>query len=85
MVVELAKGGEVGKYTGYYYTASMAAQICAPILSGVLYDVFGMRAMFFSFGTVFVVLSFVTMFFVKHGDSKAEKQGVLEALGGADD
>ena len=85
MVVELAKGGEVGKYTGYYYTASMAAQIIAPILSGALYDVFGMRNVFFAFGTVFVVLSFVTMFFVKHGDSKAEKQDALEALGGADD
>ena len=85
MVVELAKGGEVGKYTGYYYTASMAAQIVAPILSGFLYDIFGMRAMFFSFGTVFVAASFVTMFFVKHGDAKAEKQDALAALGGADD
>ena len=85
MVVELAKGGEVGKYTGYYYTASMAAQIIAPILSGILYDAFGMRAMFFSFGTVFVVFSFVTMFFVKHGDAKAEKQDALSALGGSDD
>ena len=85
MVVELARGGDVGKYTGYYYTASMAAQIVAPILSGALYDAFGMRAMFFSFGTVFVVLSFVTMFFVKHGDAKPEVQGALESLGGADD
>ena len=85
MVVELAKGGEVGKYTGYYYTASMAAQIVAPILSGFLYDLFGMRIMFFSFGTLFVALSFVTMFFVKHGDAKAEKVDALSALGGADD
>ena len=85
MVVELAKGGEVGKYTGYYYTASMAAQIVAPILSGILYDAFGMRAMFFAFGTVFVALSFLTMFFVKHGDAKAEKVDALSALGGADD
>ena len=85
MVVELARGGEVGKYTGYYYTASMAAQIVAPILSGILYDAFGMRAMFFSFGTIFVVFSFITMFLVKHGDAKAEKQDALEALGGADD
>ena len=92
MVVELAKGGEVGKYTGYYYTASMAAQIVAPILSGALYDLFnmftngnGMRCVFFAFGTVFVALSFVTMFFVKHGDAKAEKVDALEALGGADD
>ena len=85
MVVELAKGGEVGKYTGYYYTASMAAQIVAPILSGFLYDQFGMRNMFFSFGALFVALSFVTMFFVKHGDAKAEKMSALESLGGADD
>ena len=95
MVVELAKGGEVGKYTGYYYTASMAAQIVAPILSGAIYkiaglivggdDIEGMRYTFFAFGTLFVVLSFVTMFFVKHGDAKAEKQNALEALGGADD
>ena len=85
MVVELAKGGEVGKYTGYYYTASMAAQIVAPILSGFLYDAFTMRAMFFSFGTVFVALSFVTMFFVRHGDARPETQGALESLAGADD
>ena len=85
MVVELAKGGEVGKYTGYYYTASMAAQIVAPILSGALYDLFGMRAMFFSFGTFFVAMSFITMFFVKHGDAKPEAQGALESLAGADD
>lgn len=85
MVVELAKNGEVGKYTGYYYTASMAAQIVAPVLSGILYDLVGMRIMFFLFGTIFVVFSFITMFFVKHGDAKAEKQNALEALGGADD
>lgn len=85
MVVELAKGGEVGKYTGYYYTASMAAQIVAPILSGALYDAIGMREVFFAFGTIFVALSFVTMFFVKHGDAKPEAQGTLESLGVADD
>ena len=85
MVVELARGGDVGKYTGYYYTASMSAQIVAPILSGVLYDLVGMRIIFFLFGTVFVAASFVTMFFVKHGDSLPERQGALESLGGADD
>ena len=81
MVVELARGGDVGKYTGYYYTASMAAQIVAPILSGFLYDLFGMRYVFFAFGTVFVALAFVTMFFVKHGDAKPiKKESVLENL-----
>ena len=66
------------KYKGD--TASMAAQIVAPILSGALYDLIGMRAVFFAFGTVFVALSFVTMFFVKHGDSKPEVKGALESL-----
>ena len=84
MVVELAKAGDVGKYTGYYYTASMSAQIVAPILSGFLYKI-SMRAFFFSFGTVFVALSFITMLFVKHGDSKPEKQSALESLGADED
>lgn len=84
MVVELAKSGDVGKYTGYYYTASMSAQIVAPILSGFLYNI-SMRAFFFSFGTVFVALSFITMFFVKHGDSKPRKQSALDSLGADED
>lgn len=70
MVVELAINGNVGKYTGYYYTASMAAQIVAPIASGMLYDLVGIEHVFFIFGCVFVCFSFVTMLFVKHGDSK---------------
>ena len=69
MVVELAKHGDVGKYTGYYYTASMAAQIVAPILSGILYDALGMRYVFFAFGAFFVLCAFVTMSLVRHGDS----------------
>ncbi len=83
-VVELAKSGNTGKYTGYYYTASMSAQIAAPILSGFLYDI-NMRVFFFLFATVFVAGSFVTMFFVKHGDSKPQKQGALESLGADED
>ncbi|MBR3691425.1 MAG: MFS transporter [Clostridia bacterium] len=81
MVVELAKHGDVGKYTGYYYTASMSAQIVAPILSGFLYDIFGMRHIFFSFGSFFVLCAFVTMFFVRHGDSiPLRKKSALENL-----
>ena len=81
MAVELAKGGDMGKYTGYYYTASMSAQIIAPILSGFLYDLIGMRRVFFLFGTAFVMFSFVTMLFVKHGDAKVEvKKDLLEQL-----
>ena len=85
MVVELAKGSDVGKYTGYYYTASMAAQIVAPLLSAVFYDKIGMRETFFPFAVVFVLFSFITMLFVKHGDAKPEKQDALESLAGAED
>ena len=84
MVVELAKGGDVGKYTGFYYTASMAAQIVTPIFSGFLVQILGWW-IFFPYAALFAGCAFVTMFFVKHGDAKPEAQGTLEALAGADD
>ena len=71
MVVELCSGGDVGKYTGFYYTASMAAQTLTPMVSGFLMDKLGMTALF-PYATVFVALAFVTMLFVTHGDSKVE-------------
>ena len=69
MVVELSRGGDVGKYTGFYYTASMAAQTVTPWFSGLLMDKLGMTSLF-PYATVFVALAFLTMMFVKHGDSK---------------
>ena len=76
MVVELARGGDVGKYTGFYYTASMAAQIVTPVLSGIFLDI-DMKFLF-PYATVFVLLSFMTMLFVRHGDVKpaAPKAGI---------
>ena len=79
MVVELSSGGNVGKYTGFYYTASMAAQVATPMLSGLLMDKWGMRVLF-PYATVFVALAFVTMLFVHHGDSKPDAVMGLEAL-----
>lgn len=85
MVVELSRGGDVGKYTGFYYTASMAAQTVTPYLSGLLMDRIGMTTLF-PYATAFVSLAFVTMLFVRHGDSRpAPARDRLEALGGADD
>ena len=84
MAVELAKNGDVGKYTGFYYTASMTAQIVTPILSGFLIDKIGWQV-FFPYAAIFVGCAFVTMSFVKHGDSRPEAQDALESLAGADD
>jgi MFS family permease len=91
MVVEMSRGADVGKYTGYYYTASQSAQIITPILSGAVleygYKLLGSTnpdagyVLLFPYGALFVALSFVTMLFVRHGDSKAEKKAdVMEYL-----
>lgn len=71
MVLEMAKGSDVGKFTGYYYAFSMSAQIVTPILSGVLFDYIGYHVLF-PYAAFFVALSFVMVLFVKHGDSKLE-------------
>lgn len=79
MVVELAKNSNVGKYTGWYYTASMSAQVITPILSGAIMDISKSMLPLFPYACVCVCLAFVTMFFVKHGDSKpTKKNSVLE-------
>ena len=81
MVVEMCSGADIGKYTGYYYTASMAAQIVTPIFSGFLMDLPGLgMTVLFPYAAIFAGLAFMTMFFVKHGDAKPESKKGLEAL-----
>ncbi len=79
MVVEMSRGCDVGKFTGFYYTFSMAAQIVTPILSGVLLEI--SYGTLFPYAAVCVAISFVTMLFVRHGDSKPEPvKNKLEAF-----
>ena len=77
MVVELAKGSNVGKYTGYYYAFSMAAQILTPILSGFFMDLIHPKVLF-PYATLFVASAFITMFLTKHGDAVIQKKSLLE-------
>ena len=78
MVVEISASGDVGKYTGYYYTFSMAAQVITPILSGFLLEHVSYRTLF-PYAVVFSILAFCTMLMVKHGDSKPQqKASILE-------
>ena len=79
MVVEMCTGADVGKYTGFYYTASMAAQSLTPTVSGIFMDNVAMTTLF-PYAAIFVGLAFFTMLMVKHGDSKAEAKKGLEAL-----
>ena len=80
MVVEMSKAGDVGKYTGYYYTFSMAAQVITPILSGALLEHVSYKTLF-PYSVTFSILAFITMSQVKHGDSKPmKKKDILENL-----
>ena len=84
MVVEMCKGSDIGKFTGYYYTASMSAQIITPVLAGTLMRHISYQILF-PYAALFVSLSFVTMLFVRHGDVKAEAKKGLEAFEEMDD
>ncbi len=86
MVVEMSKGKDVGRYTGYYYTFSMAAQITTPLLSGLLIDKtpWGYYILF-PYAIVFCVLAFITMSLVRHGDTKPmAKNAILENFAAED-
>lgn len=79
MVVEMCKGSDIGKFTGYYYTASMAAQVITPVLAGFLMRNISYKVLF-PYAALFVALSFVTMLMVKHGDVAPEAKKGLEAF-----
>ena len=83
MVVEMCKGSDIGKFTGYYYTFSMAAQVVTPVLSGWLLKHVGYTTLF-PYAAFFVACSFVTMCFVRHGDSKVVAKKGIEAFADMD-
>ncbi len=80
MVVEMSKAGDIGKFTGTYYTFSMAAQVFTPILSGVLLEHISYKTLF-PYAFCFSCLAFCTMSMVRHGDSRPTmKKNKLEAF-----
>ena len=79
MVVEMCRGSDVGKFTGYYYTASMAAQTITPIVAGWLLKHVSYSVLFL-YSAIFVGLAFFTMLMVRHGDVKVEAKRGLEAF-----
>ena len=84
MMVEMCKGSDSGKFTGLYYTASMAGQVVTPILAGFLMRNISYKILFI-YATLFSFASFITMIFVKHGDVKATPAKGLEAFNALDD
>ena len=85
MVWEISRFGNVGKYTGFYYTCSMAAQVVTPIVSGYLLQYVGYNTLF-PYAAIFVALAIIPVALTKYGDSKpGAPKDKLEAMQGADD
>jgi len=83
MVTELSKGSNVGKYTGYYYVASMTAQAVTPYFAGLFMKIDGLATYkyLFVYAMVFIILAMVTTAFIKYGDVKAEKaRGIVDII-----
>ena len=86
MVVELCSSKKIGKFTGYYYTASMSAQTITPVLLGlVLNATLAWRALPI-YAAILTALSFaVFTALVKNiKGSKVPTVTGLEALDGGD-
>ena len=80
MVVEMCRGSDIGRFTGMYYTFSMAAQVLTPVLSGFFLENVGYWTLF-PYAAIFSAVAFCTMLMVKHGDSKPEQlKSKLEAF-----
>ena len=77
MIVAMSSGSDVGKFTGTYYTFSMAAQILTPVLSGFLLENVSYNTLFPY--ALFSLMAFLTMTQVRHGDVKPQKkESILE-------
>ena len=59
MVVELCSSEKIGKFTGYYYAASMSAQTVTPILLGLVFNVTGAWRTLPVYACILTVLSFL--------------------------
>ncbi len=67
MILEMCSSNSVGRYSGYYYTVSMAAQVVTPILSGFIMDV--AEKQLFLYITVLGVAMVATLWQTHHGDT----------------
>ena len=67
MILECCSSKSVGRYAGYYYTVSMAAQVATPILSGVVMDL--KPTMLFGYIALMGALMSLSVAGAKHGDA----------------
>ena len=82
MVVELCTSDKIGKFTGYYYAASMAAQTVTPILLGFIFTKFSLWSVLPVYAGIMTALAFLVFaLLVKNiKANKVENAKGLEAL-----
>lgn len=68
MIMEVASEKTTGRYTGYYYTASMSAQIITPILSGAVMEFIGYRYLYL-YAIVCALLAALPLAMVQKGNT----------------
>ena len=86
MVVELCSSKKIGKFTGYYYTASMSAQTVTPVLLGLVLNATMAWRTLPVYAAILTALSFIvfTALVKNIKAKKVENVHGLEALGGDD-
>ncbi len=74
MMVEMSSKGNIGKYTGLYYTSSMLAQSFTPILMGAIIAFIPSITLkhLFLYSTVMAILAFITIFFFKENKNSVK-------------
>lgn len=81
MVVELCSSKKIGRFTGYYYAASMLAQSTTPIVLGLVLKATKVWWVIPIYSTCFMAASFLLFLFVKNIKAhKVENKKGLEAL-----
>ncbi|MBO5955544.1 MAG: MFS transporter [Clostridia bacterium] len=90
MIVEMSNKNNIGKFTGYYYTASMIAQTATPILVGLImsFNTAGLRLLYL-YSTVTMIIALLIFFFViekrdLNKQKSISKKSVFENLGDLD-
>lgn len=68
MIMEVASEKTTGRYTGYYYTASMSAQIITPVLSGAVMEFNGYRYLYL-YAVTCAIFAALPLIFVKKGNT----------------
>ncbi len=86
MIVELCSSKKIGQFTGYYYSASMAAQTVTPVLLGLLLTRLSLWRILPVYSGVLLAVSFVvfTLLVKNIRADKVKNVKGLEAIGGDD-